>query len=93
MARLQSPARVLTPAAWRYSPQSAAPRRVRSGRRLVSIFEMMRAVQALAMTRAATDAATMIKPMIVARTMTIRAICNEEAEAPAGKVAEAPPSH
>ena len=54
---------------------------------------MMRAVQALAMTRAATDAATMIKPMIVARTMTIRAICNEEAEAPAGKVAEAPPSH
>jgi hypothetical protein len=45
------------------------------------------------MTRAATDAATMIKPMIVACTMTIRAICNEEAEAPAGKVAEAPPSH
>jgi hypothetical protein len=45
------------------------------------------------MTRAATDAATTIKPMIVACTMTIRAICNEEAEAPAGKVAEAPPSH
>jgi len=45
------------------------------------------------MTRAATDAATMIKLMIVACRMTIRAICNEEAEASAGKVAEAPPSH
>jgi hypothetical protein len=42
------------------------------------------------MTRAATNAATIIKPMIVACTMTFRAICNEEAEAPAGKVAEAP---
>ena len=30
------------------------------------------------MTRAATDAATMIKPMIVACTMSIRGICNEE---------------
>ena len=45
------------------------------------------------MTRAATNAATMIKLMIVACTMTIRTIWNEEAEAPAGKVAEAPPSH
>ena len=72
--------------------QSRATSRVRSGRRLVSIFEMMRAVQGDKI-RAATDAATMIKPMIVACAMTIRAICNEEAEAPAGKVAEAPPSH
>ena len=35
------------------------------------------------MTRAATDAATMIKPMIVASTMTIRAICEEAVDAPA----------